>query len=92
MRAELVGDLAEVLGQVGVESVEVGASGLGGEMLQVRHSLVIAGGEPVVVNLGVADGVDEHVCSLSGGDGLDLVVGAGVFFAVGEEDEHATVA
>ena len=44
-------------------------------MLEDRHPLVIAGRELIVMNLSVTDGIDEHVRSLGGGDGLDLIMG-----------------
>ncbi len=90
--AEFIADLAEGLGQIGVESVEVGGSGLCGKVAENRHALMIGGGHFIVVDLRVADGVDERVGSLGGGDGIDLIVGARVFFAVGEEDEDAAAA
>jgi hypothetical protein len=40
-----------------------------------------------VLQLGVADGVDEDVGVLRGFDGVEEVVFAGVFFAVAEDDE-----
>jgi len=47
-----------------VEAVEVDASGLGGEVEEIGGSLAVGGGEFAVVELGVADAVDEGVGGL----------------------------
>jgi len=63
------------------------APGLRGEVVEFAHAVAIACVHLAVVELGVADGVNEDVVVLGGFDGVDEVVFAGVFFTVREDDE-----
>ena len=67
--------------------VECLAAGLGGEVVEGAHAVSIAGVHLAVLQLGVADGVDQDIGVLRSFDGVEQVMLAGVFFAVTEDDE-----
>jgi len=71
-----------------VQRIEVAASGLLGHVMQRGHALAVAGGQFVLLDLRVADCINQRIGSLCCCNGVDLVVSAGIFFPVGEENQR----
>src|SRR5579862_5399407 len=73
---------------IGAGGVEGYAACIGRQTVHLSDPVAIAGGGKAVAELGETDSVNERVSGLGGFDSLNYIAGAGVVFAIAEDDER----